>query len=88
MAGPWLRFRGHLDNITNRSYWSMMHLPKQIFKPTNSQYGGVPEVQRQYKQAGIETVVVGDHNYGEDHLENTLQWNRDFWVKWYCEIFC
>ena len=45
------------------------------------QYGGVPEVQRQYKQAGIETVVVGDHNYGEGSSENTLQWNRDLGVK-------
>ena len=69
MAGPWLRFRGHLDNISNNC---LIGAVNAFNKKTNfvknqltGQYAGVPEVQRQYKQASIETVVVGDHNYGE-----------------------
>lgn len=69
MAGPWLRFRGHLDNIANNT---LIGAVNAFNKKTNfvknqltGEYGGVPDVQREYKKAGIPTVVVGDHNYGE-----------------------
>ncbi|NNK40665.1 MAG: aconitate hydratase [Winogradskyella sp.] len=69
MAGPWLRFRGHLDNIANNT---LIGAVNAFGKKTNfvknqltGDYGGVPDVQRAYKAAGIKTVVVGDHNYGE-----------------------
>ena len=69
MAGPWLRFRGHLDNISNNCLIGAVNAFNQktnfVKNQLTGQYGGVPEVQRQYKQAGIEKVVVGDHNYGE-----------------------
>lgn len=69
MAGPWLRFRGHLDNIANNT---LIGAVNAFNKKTNfvknqltGEYGGVPDAQRAYKAAGIKTVVVGDHNYGE-----------------------
>ena len=69
MAGPWLRFRGHLDNIANNT---LIGAVNAFNKKTNfvksqltNEYGGVPDVQREYKSAGIKTIVVGDHNYGE-----------------------
>jgi len=69
MAGPWLRFRGHLDNIANNT---LIGAVNAFNKKTNlvknqltGEYGGVPDTQREYKKAGIKTIVVGDHNYGE-----------------------
>lgn len=69
MAGPWLRFRGHLDNIANNT---LIGAVNAFNKKTNfvksqltGEYGGVPDVQREYKAKGIRTIVVGDHNYGE-----------------------
>ncbi|MFT0716622.1 aconitate hydratase [Flagellimonas lutimaris] len=69
MAGPWLRFRGHLDNIANNT---LIGAVNAFNKKTNfvknqltGEYGGVPDTQREYKKEGIMTVVVGDHNYGE-----------------------
>ncbi len=69
MAGPWLRFRGHLDNIANNT---LIGAVNAFNKKTNfvknqltGEYGGVPDVQRKYKAQGIKTIVVGDHNYGE-----------------------
>ncbi|WP_318345827.1 aconitate hydratase [Flagellimonas baculiformis] len=69
MAGPWLRFRGHLDNIANNT---LIGAVNAFNKKTNfvknqltGEYGGVPDTQRAYKKAGIKTLVVGDHNYGE-----------------------
>ncbi len=69
MAGPWLRFRGHLDNIADNT---LIGAVNAFNKKTNfvknqltGEYGGVPDVQREYKKAGIPTIVVGDHNYGE-----------------------
>ena len=69
MAGPWLRFRGHLDNISNNcligavnSFNMKTNLVKnQISK----EYAGVPDTQREYKKNNISSIVVGDHNYGE-----------------------
>ena len=69
MAGPWLRFRGHLDNISNNCLIGAVNAYNQktnfVKNQLTGEYGGVPDVQRAYKGAGIETVVVGDHNYGE-----------------------
>ncbi|MGJ8550519.1 aconitate hydratase [Winogradskyella wichelsiae] len=69
MAGPWLRFRGHLDNISNNC---LIGAVNAFGKKTNfvknqltGDFGGVPDTARAYKAAGIKTVVVGDHNYGE-----------------------
>ncbi len=69
MAGPWLRYRGHLDNIANNTFIGAVNA---FNKKTNfvknqleGEYGGVPDTQRAYKAEGIKTIVVGDHNYGE-----------------------
>ena len=69
MAGPWLRFRGHLDNIANNTLIGAINA---FNKKTNfvknqltGEYDAVPATQRAYKKAGIKTVVIGDHNYGE-----------------------
>ena len=69
MAGPWLRYRGHLDNIANNT---LIGAVNAFNKKTNfvknqldGEYGGVPDTQRAYKAKGIRTIVVGDHNYGE-----------------------
>lgn len=69
MAGPWLRYRGHLDNISNNMLIGAVNFfNKETNKVKNQltgETGEVPAVQRAYKAAGIPTVVVGDHNYGE-----------------------
>ena len=69
MAGPWLRFRGHLDNISNNCLIGAVnafnHKTNFVKNQLTGEYGGVPNTQREYKANGIETVVVGDHNYGE-----------------------
>jgi len=69
MAGPWLRFRGHLDNISNNM---LIGAENAFNNKTNSvknqltgEYAEVPAVQRAYKAAGIPSIVVGDQNYGE-----------------------
>lgn len=69
MAGPWLRFRGHLDNISDNTLTGAVNAfngqTNQVKSLLNGELGSVPEVQRSYKEAGIPTIVVGDHNYGE-----------------------
>jgi len=69
MAGPWLRFRGHLDNIANNTLIGAVNAFNQksnfVKNQLTGEYGGVPDTQREYKKEGIMTVVVGDHNYGE-----------------------
>ena len=69
MAGPWLRFRGHLDNISNNCLIGAVNAYNMktnfVKNQLNGDYGGVPDTQREYKAAGIPTLVVGDHNYGE-----------------------
>ncbi len=69
MAGPWLRFRGHLDNISNNMLIGAVNaFNKETNKVKNQltgEYGPVPDTARAYKDAGIYSVVVGDHNYGE-----------------------
>lgn len=69
MAGPWLRFRGHLDNIANNTLTGATNFfngqTNSVKNQLNGEYDAVPAVQRQYKAAGIGSIVVGDENYGE-----------------------
>ncbi len=69
MAGPWLRYRGHLDNISNNCLIGAVNAYNKktnfVKNQLTGEYDGVPNVQRAYKAAGIPTIVVGDHNYGE-----------------------
>lgn len=69
MAGPWLKYRGHLDNISNNMLIGAVNAfngeTNKVKNQLNGQYGEVPAVQRAYKASGIDTIVVGDHNYGE-----------------------
>lgn len=69
MAGPWLKFRGHLDNISNNlligatNYFN--EKTDSVKNQLTGEYGTVPNTQRAYKAAGVGTIVVGDENYGE-----------------------
>jgi aconitate hydratase len=69
MAGPWLRYRGHLDNISNNMLIGAVNYfneaTNKVKNQLNGEYGEVPAVQRQYKQHGVGSIVVGDENYGE-----------------------
>ena len=69
MAGPWLRYRGHLDNISNNCLIGAVNAYNEktnfVKNHLTGDYQGVPDTQRDYKKNGIDTVVVGDHNYGE-----------------------
>lgn len=69
MAGPWLRFRGHLDNISNNMLIGAVNAFNKktnfIKNQLDGEHDAVPKVARAYKAAGILTMVVGDHNYGE-----------------------
>lgn len=69
MAGPWLRFRGHLDNISNNMLIGAVNAyngeTNKVKNQLTGEYGEVPAVQRHYKAEGIGTIVVGDENYGE-----------------------
>jgi aconitate hydratase len=69
MAGPWLKYRGHLDNISNNMLIGAINFFNEKADSVKNQltgaYDGVPKVQRAYKAANIGTIVVGDENYGE-----------------------
>jgi len=69
MAGPWLRFRGHLDNISNNMFIGATNAYSGDTGKVKNNFSGetksVPEVAREYKAKGIGWVVVGDENYGE-----------------------
>ena len=69
MAGPWLRYRGHLDSISNNCLIGAVNSFNMktnfVKNQLTGEYGGVPDTQRQYKENNIKTIVVGDHNYGE-----------------------
>ncbi len=69
MAGPWLRFRGHLDNISNNMLTGAVNFfndkTNEVKNVETGEYGEVPQVQRDYKAKGIGAIVVGDENYGE-----------------------
>ncbi|MBT3519117.1 MAG: aconitate hydratase [Candidatus Marinimicrobia bacterium] len=69
MAGPWLKYRGHLDNISENMLTGAINYYNEKTNHVKSQltgeYGSVPSTQRAYKSANIPTIVVGDENYGE-----------------------
>jgi len=69
MAGPWLKFRGHLDNISDNMLIGAVNYfnekTNEVKNQLTGQYGPVPHTQRAYKAAGIGSLVVGDENYGE-----------------------
>ena len=69
MAGPWLRYRGHLDNISNNMLIGAENAfngkANEVKNQLTGAFGEVPAVQRAYKAAGVPSIVVGDHNYGE-----------------------
>ncbi len=69
MAGPWLKYRGHLDNISNNMLIGAVNAfngeANKVKNQLTGEYGEVPAVQRAYKAANVPSIVVGDHNYGE-----------------------
>jgi aconitate hydratase len=69
MAGPWLRFRGHLDNISNNMFIGAINAftgdPGKVKNTFTGETKSVPEVAREYKAKGVNWIVVGDENYGE-----------------------
>jgi len=69
MAGPWLKFRGHLDNISNNMLIGAVNYFNEktdsVKNQLTGEYGPVPATQRAYKAAGVGSIVVGDENYGE-----------------------
>ncbi len=69
MAGPWLKYRGHLDNISNNMLIGAINSfndeSDKVKNQITGEYDSVPKVQRAYKAAGIGSIVVGDENYGE-----------------------
>ena len=69
MAGPWLKFRGHLDHISENMLTGAVNyfndLTNNVKNQKTGEYGSVPSTQRDYKTSRIPTIVVGDENYGE-----------------------
>jgi aconitate hydratase len=69
MAGPWLKFRGHLDNISNNMLIGAINYfndkANTVLNQMTGEYDEVPKVQRMYKAAGEYSIVVGEENYGE-----------------------
>mgnify|MGYP000542423746 CR=1 FL=1 len=69
MAGPWLKFRGHLDNISENMLTGAVNIfngkTNSVKNQLTGEYGSVPTTQREYKSNGIPTIVIGDENYGE-----------------------
>ena len=69
MAGPWLKFRGHLDNISNNMLIGAVNFANEktneVLNQLSGSYQPVPETARAYKAAGVDSIVIGDENYGE-----------------------
>lgn len=69
MAGPWLKYRGHLDNISNNMLIGAINEENgeanKVKNQLTGKYGTVPDTARSYKAAGVSWVVIGDENYGE-----------------------
>lgn len=69
MAGPWLKYRGHLDNISNNLLIGALNSENEKVNSVKNQlsgdYDSVPNVARAYKKEGLGWIVVGDENYGE-----------------------
>lgn len=69
MAGPWLKYRGHLDNISNNMLIGAINdengEANKVYNALTGEFDAVPAVARSYKAAGVPWVVIGDENYGE-----------------------
>jgi aconitate hydratase len=69
MAGPWLKYRGHLENISNNMLIGAVNAENgkinEVLNTTDGSRGKVPDVARAYKAKGLGWVVIGDENYGE-----------------------
>jgi aconitate hydratase len=69
MAGPWLKYRGHLDNISNNLLMGAVNFFNEktnaVKNPDTGEYGEVSKVARYFKSKGVATIIVGDENYGE-----------------------
>lgn len=69
MAGPWLKYRGHLDNISNNMLIGAVNFfndkTNSVYNQESGQYGEVPATARAYKAKGIGSIIIGDENYGE-----------------------
>lgn len=69
MAGPWLKYRGHLDNISNNMLIGAINAANgeanKVKNQTTGEWDAVPTVARDYKKKGIPWIVIGDWNYGE-----------------------
>mmetsp|Transcript_4058 Transcript_4058/g.11357 ORF Transcript_4058/g.11357 Transcript_4058/m.11357 type:complete len:785 (+) Transcript_4058:111-2465(+) len=69
MAGPWLKYRGHLDNISNNLLIGAINeeneMTNSVYNGVKDNFGAVPDVARDYKKNGVKWVVIGDQNYGE-----------------------
>ena len=67
-AGPWLRFRGHLDNISNNMFLTAVNAENgemnKVQNKATGEWGAVPATARAYKASGIKWCVIGDENYG------------------------
>ena len=69
MAGPWLKYRGHLENISDNCYTGAVNFfnedTNNVYNVDKKEYMGVPDSARSYQSAGISTVVFGEENLGE-----------------------
>ncbi len=69
MAGPWLKYRGHIDNISNNLFIGAINAENDkanlVKNQLTGEWGPVPDVARAYKKAGVSWAVIGDENYGE-----------------------
>jgi aconitate hydratase len=69
MAGPWLKYRGHLDNISNNLLMGALNYFNEksnaVLNPETGEYGEVSKTARYFKSKGIPSIIVGDENYGE-----------------------
>ena len=88
MAGPWLKYRGHLDNISNNFLIGGLNSENgavnSVKNALTGEYGAVPDVARAYKAAGVPWVVVGDENYGEVRKREGGVDNVEKPVHFYC----
>ncbi len=79
MAGPWLRFRGHLENISDNMLMGAVNAfngqTNAVLNQLNNTYEAVSAVAKQYKAKGISSIVVAEENYGEGSTANTPLWN-------------
>ncbi len=97
MAGPWLKYRGHLDNISNNLLIGAINAENGkancVKNITTGQTGEVPAVGREYKKSGLQWVVIGDENYGEGSSREhaalevyTLRWLFQIY-SWYAYLY-